>query len=144
MKHESIIVVYDSCQAVAEEIADKLGAEIVSVQSMNARQIENCHSFVLAVEFQSDGHLTSHWQYACQTFCGINLEGKNMAVLVALGNRHDHDTATKLFCSKLRKSKAHIIGDQPFPEDSGWNVDRSMSSSSNPLENWICAISPNL
>ena len=34
MKHESIVVVYDSCQAIAEEIADKLGAETVSVQSM--------------------------------------------------------------------------------------------------------------
>jgi hypothetical protein len=29
MKHESIVVVYDSCQAIAEEIADKLGAETV-------------------------------------------------------------------------------------------------------------------
>ncbi|SEN04039.1 hypothetical protein SAMN04487902_106102 [Prevotella sp. ne3005] len=41
MKHESIVVVYDSCQAIAEEIADKLGAETISVQSMNVRQIEN-------------------------------------------------------------------------------------------------------
>ena len=41
MKHESIVVVYDSCQAIAEEIADKLGAETVSVQSINVRQIEN-------------------------------------------------------------------------------------------------------
>ena len=44
MKHESIVVVYDSCQAIAEEIADKLGAETVSVQSMNVRQIENSQS----------------------------------------------------------------------------------------------------
>ena len=50
MKHESIVVVYDSCQAIAEEIADKLGAETVSVQSMNVRQIENSQSLVLAVE----------------------------------------------------------------------------------------------
>jgi len=41
MKHESIVVVYDSCQAIAEEIADKLGAETISVQSINNRQIEN-------------------------------------------------------------------------------------------------------
>ena len=51
MKHESIVVVYDSCQAIAEEIADKLGAETVSVQSMNIRQIENSQSLVLALEF---------------------------------------------------------------------------------------------
>ena len=54
MKHESIIVVYDSCQAMAEKIADKLGAETVSVQSMNSRQIENCQSFVLAAEFMAN------------------------------------------------------------------------------------------
>ena len=48
MKHESIVVVYDSCQAIAEEITDKLGAETVSVQSMNVRQIENSQNLVLA------------------------------------------------------------------------------------------------
>ena len=57
MKHESIVVVYDSCQAIAEEIADKLGAETVSVQSLNKRQVENCQSLVLAVEFLADGPL---------------------------------------------------------------------------------------
>ena len=58
MKHESIVVVYDSCQAIAEEIADKLGAETISVQSINNRQIENCQSFVLALEFMADGSMT--------------------------------------------------------------------------------------
>ena len=67
MKHESIIVIYDSCQAIAEEIADKLGAETVSVQSVNARQVANANSFILAVEFMADGSMTPHWQYACQT-----------------------------------------------------------------------------
>ena len=60
MKHESIIVIYDSCQAIAEEIADKLGAETVSVQSVNARQVANANSFILAVEFMADGSMTPH------------------------------------------------------------------------------------
>ena len=72
MKHESIVVVYDSCQAIAEEIADKLGAETVSVQSMNVRQIENSQSLVLAVEFQDGGNLSPHWQYAIQMFRGAS------------------------------------------------------------------------
>ena len=80
MKHESIVVVYDSCEAIAEEIADKLGAETVSVQSMNIRQIENSQSLVFAVEFQADGQLTSHWMYAYLTLRGVNLKGKNIAV----------------------------------------------------------------
>ena len=46
MKHESIVVVYDSCLAIAEEIAGKLGAETVSVQSMSTRQIENSQSLI--------------------------------------------------------------------------------------------------
>ena len=84
MKHESIVVVHDSCQAIAEEIADKLGAETVSVQSMNVRQIENSQSLVLAVEFQDGGNLSPHWQYASQMFRGASLSGKNLAVMVAL------------------------------------------------------------
>ncbi|MBR2776168.1 MAG: hypothetical protein IKD75_03500 [Prevotella sp.] len=52
MKHESIVVVYDSCQAIAEEIADKLGAETVSVQSMNVIKITIMqYIFIVALEF---------------------------------------------------------------------------------------------
>ncbi len=133
MKHESIVVVYDSCQAIAEEIADKLGAETISVQSMNIRQIENCQSFVLAVEFLADGPLSPHWQYACQMLRGASLNGKNVAVMVALGNSLDNGIYAEAFNSELRQNGAHIIGDQFYAGSSGWN-----------LNNWVCAISPNL
>lgn len=133
MKHESIVVVYDSCQAIAEEIADKLGAEIISVQSMNVRQIENSQSLVLAVEFQSGGHLSPHWQYATQLFRGTSLSGKNLAVMVALGNRHDNGIYADAFCRELKENGAHIVGDYLY----------AGSPKSN-LNNWICAISPNL
>ncbi len=133
MKHESIVVVYDSCQAIAEEIADKLGAETVSVQSVNARHIGNSQSFVLAVEFQPDGHLTPHWQYACQTFRSVSLSGKNIAVFVALGNCHDHAVSADFFCSELRKKGAHLVGDLPYVDSPQWNTD-----------NWVCMLSPNL
>ena len=132
MKHESIVVVYDSCQAIAEEIADKLGAETISVQSMNVRQIENCQSFVLAVEFNANG-LSPHWQYACQTFCGTSLNGKNMAVFVALGNKHENAIQFKAFCSELKKRNAHLVGTLPYAGSPEWN-----------LNNWVCTISPNL
>ena len=131
MKHESIVVVYDSCQAIAEEIADKLGAETISVQSINNRQIENCQSFVLALEFMADGSMTPHWQWACQTLRGASLSGKNFAVLVALGNKLNHD-ADKI-CHELRERHAHIVGEQLYAETPQCN-----------LENWICSVSPNL
>lgn len=133
MRHESIIVVYDSCQAIAEEIADKLGAETVSVQSMNSRYIGNCQSFVLAIEFQADGQLTPHWQYVCQTFSSANLGGKNLAVFVALGNSHEHGAATEAFCTILKKSGGHIVGELSYVGSPLWNIN-----------NWVCAVSPNL
>ena len=130
MKHESIVVVYDSCQAIAEEIADKLGAETVSVQSMNVRQIENSQSLVLAVEFQDSGNLSPHWQYASQMFRCASLRGKNLAVMVAHGNRGDNGIYADAFC---------LYADAPT-----CILNRSISGRSNTLENWICAISPNL
>ena len=133
MKHESIIVVYDSCQAMAEKIADKLGAETVSVQSMNIRQVENCQSFVLAVEFQTNGQMTPHWQYAFLTFREVSLKGKNFAVIVALGNKHDNGRVVKEFCDGLKENGAHIVGDLLY-----------VNSPNQSLDNWICAISPNL
>ena len=133
MKHESIVVVYDSCQAIAEEIADKLGAETGSVQSMNVRQIENSQSFVLAVEFQNGGNLSPHWQYASQMFRGASLNGKNLAVMVSHGNRSDNGIYADAFCRELRENGAHIVGDYLYTDSPNCN-----------LNNWICAISPNL
>ena len=133
MKHESIVVVYDSCQAVAEEIADKLGAETVSVQSMNVRQIENSQSFVLAIEFQDGGNISPHWQYASQMFRGASLNGKNLAVMVSHGNRSDNGIYADAFCRELRDNGAHIVGDYLYTDSPNCN-----------LNNWICAISPNL
>ena len=133
MKHESIVVVYDSCQAIADEIADKLGAETVSVQSLNKRQVENCQSLVLAVEFLADGPLSPHWQYASQMLRGVNLSGKNIAIMIALGNSQDNSIYAGAFFSELRQNGAHIVGEQLYAGTSGWNSD-----------NWICSVSPNL
>jgi len=133
MKHESIVVMYDSCQAMAEEIADKLGAETVSVQSMNTRQVENCQSFVLAIEFLANGLLTPHWQYAFLTFREVSLKGKNFAVFVALGDKHDNGRVARDFCEGLQEKGAHIVGELLYAGTPQWS-----------LENWVSAISPNL
>ena len=133
MKHESIVVVYDSCQAIAEEIADKLGAETISVQSINNRQVENSQSLVLAVEFQADGLLTPHWQYASQMLRAARLNGKNIAMFVALGNKFDNGIYTKELCTELKASGARVVGDQLYATTPEWNLD-----------NWVCSISPNL
>ena len=144
MKHESIVVVYDSCQAIAEEIADMLGAETVSVQSVNIRQIENSQSLVLAVEFQDGGNLSPHWQYASQMLRGASLSGKNLAVMVAHGNRGDNGIYADAFRRELSENGAHIVGDCLYADAPTCNLNRSTSGRSDALENWICAISPNL
>ena len=131
MKHESIIVVYDSCQALADEIADKLGAETVGVQSVNNRQIENSHSIVLALECQKNGELTPHWQWVRHTLCHTDLSGKNVAILLAVGDRLSHDA--DMFCTELSENNAHVVGSI---------LDSCTTGSS--LDNWICAVSPNL
>ena len=109
------------------------GAETVSVQSMNVRQIENSQSFVLAVEFQDGGNLSPHWQYASQMFRGASLNGKNLAVMVSHGNRSDNGIYADAFCRELRENGAHIVGDYLYTDSPNCN-----------LNNWICAISPNL
>ena len=133
MKHESIVVVYDSGQAIAEQIADKLGAESVSVQSLNSRLIENSRSLVLATEFLADGLLTPHWQYACQLFRGVGLSGKSLAVLVTLGNKRDNGIYVDAFCNELRENGAHLVGDRLYADSPGCNLD-----------DWVCSVSPNL
>ena len=100
---------------------------------MNIRQIENAQSLVLAVEFQADGPLSPHWQYASQMFRGVNLSGKNVAVMIALGNSQENGTYADAFNSEFRHNGAHIVGAQLYDGSCGWNLD-----------NWVCTISPNL
>jgi hypothetical protein len=100
---------------------------------MNVRQIENSQSFVLAVEFQDGGNLSPHWQYASQMFRGASLNGKNLAVMVSHGNRSDNGIYADAFCRELRENGAHIVGDYLYTDSPNCN-----------LNNWICAISPNL
>jgi hypothetical protein len=133
MKHESIVVVYDSCQAIAEDIADKLGAETISVQSLDPRHIGNSQSFVLLPEFQADSQLTSHWQYASQTFRSVSLSGKTFAIWVAFGKVQEDELAVEGFCEGLRKCGAHIIGNQLYKDAPSCHID-----------DWVCLISPNL
>ena len=96
------------------------------------------------VRFQEGGNLSPHWQYASQMFRGTSLSGKNLAVMVALGNRSDNGIYADAFCRELRENGAHIVGDYLYADAPTYNLNRSTSGRSNTLENWICAISPNL
>ena len=97
-----------------------------------------------APNIKDGGNLSPHWQYAIQMFRGASLSGKNLAVMVAHGNRGDNSIYTDAFCRELRENGAHIVGDYLYTDAPTCNLNRSISGRSNTLENWICAISPNL
>ena len=139
MRHESISVIYDSSMAIADEIADKLGAQTLSVQSLTQRSVESCHSFILGIEFMSGDDLTPHWLYGFQMLLSQDLKGKVFAVYVASGNHREH-VVVKGICDMLKERGAHIISDILYVDSSQGKT----MLSTNRLDEWIGTISPNI
>ena len=88
---------------------------------------------------------------ACQSKNVLNRQVPDVRILllpqideVAHGNRGDNSIYTDAFCRELRENGAHIVGDYLYTDAPTCNLNRSTSYRSNTLENWICAISPNL
>ena len=119
MRTESIIVVYGSNQAIAEEIAYRLGATTISVQELTHRNIENSKSMILGIDLTSDG-LSPSWQYALQILQKEDLCGKTFAEYVALGNAHDY---AEEFCEMLREQGARVVGNIQYVTSPQWNID---------------------
>lgn len=132
MRHESISVVYDSSMAIADEIANKLGAETISVQSLSQRSIESCQSFVLGIDFMPGNDLTPRWLYGFQMLLSRDLSGKAFAVFVALGSYGEH-VAVNGICDMLKSCGARIVGDVLYVDSAEENIDE-----------WIGTISPNM
>ena len=139
MRHESISVIYDSSLAIADEIADKLGAQTLSVQSLTQRCIESCHSFILGIEFMSGDDLTPRWLYGFQMLLSQDLKGKVFAVYVASGNHREH-VVIKGICDMLKERGARIISDILYVDA----LQGKMMLSTNRLDEWIGTISPNI
>lgn len=133
MRHESIFVVYDSCQATAEEIAYKLGAEPVSVQVLNPRMMESARNFVLCITLEGDGQIPIPWLYIWQIFLKNNNQGKGVAMLVFNGENTKDNWIVENFCKDLRRSGVHMIGEVYYADSDPWSRDC-----------WIAGISPNL
>ncbi|MBO4720463.1 MAG: hypothetical protein J5658_11395 [Prevotella sp.] len=132
MRKESILVVYDRCQATAEEIADKLGAEPVSVQVLNPRMLESARNFVLCITLEGDGQIPILWLYEWQTLLYNNINSKGIAILVNSAGSVNSWVVDN-FCEDLRKNGAHIVGQVLYTGSKQWSLD-----------DWIASISPNL
>lgn len=132
MRKESIIVVYGSNQAIAEEIAEKLGAETLSVEHLGRRNIENSRSIILGIDLHPDGQLTPSWQYAHQLFQQEDLSGKAFAEYVALGTWQEYAAADE-FCKMLKAHGARMVNDIQYVASPQWNTDY-----------WIGTVSPSM
>ena len=132
MRKESILVVYDSCQATAEEISNKLGAEPVSVQVLNPRMLESARNFVLCITLEEDGQIPILWLYKWQTLLYNNINSKGIAILVNSAGSVNSWVVDN-FCEDLRKNGAHIVGQVLYTGSKQWSLD-----------DWIASISPNL
>ena len=133
MRKESIIVVFDNCQAMAEEIADKLGGEPVNVQSLNQRMVNSARNLILGITFQEDGQFTPSWVYGKQLLTSEDLSGKAIAVFVSGGKQTGGDESLTELCNSLKQRGAHLAGDVFRSGPNQWNMDY-----------WIASISPNL
>ena len=132
MRKQSIIVAYDNCQAIAEEIADKLGAEPVSVRALDHRMVESAQNYILCITLEETGQLPTLWLYGWQTLLYNNINGKGIAMLVN-GADSANSWVVDNFCEDLRKNGAHIVGQVLYAGSNQWNLD-----------DWIASISPNL
>ena len=132
MRKESILVVYDSCQATAEEISNKLGAEPVSVQVLNPRMLESARNFVLCITLEGDGQIPILWLYEWQTLLYNNINSKGIAILVNSAGSVNSWVVDNL-CEDLRKNGAHIVVQVFYTGSKQWSLD-----------DWIASISPNL
>ena len=133
MRKESIIVVYDNCQATAEEIADKLGGEPVNVQSLNQRMVNSARNFILGITIQNDGQFSPSWIYGRQLLTSEDLRGKAVALFVSGGKQNEGDECLTELCNSLKQRGAHLAGEVFRPGSNQWNMDY-----------WIASISPNL
>ena len=125
-------MVYDCGLATAEEIAAKLGTEVVSVQSLNQRIVENSRNLILGVTVQNDGQLMPLWQYGCQVLQDADLSGKTVALYVS-GRQKEAEAVIKDFCEQLKQHGARVVGQVLYTASHQWSNDY-----------WIASISPNL
>ena len=108
-------------------------------ESGNIQQVKeisyDCDGDTLLVRVHQRGVACHTGTYSC--FSGRRLHpedsGKNVAVMVAMGNSQDNGIYVEAFNSELRQNGAHIVGERLYAGISGCNLD-----------NWVCAVSPNL
>ncbi|MCR5129914.1 MAG: flavodoxin FldA [Prevotella sp.] len=78
------VVIYGSstgtCEAIAEKIGSKLGAEVVNVQDLNADIIADNQNLILGTSTWGAGELQDDWYDGLSTLKTADLSGKTIAL----------------------------------------------------------------
>ncbi len=112
------LVVYGSstgtCQAIAEKIGEKLGAEVVDVASLTDGQVNETENLILGTSTWGAGELQDDWYDGVEKLKSADLSGKT----VALFGCGDSESYSDTFCggmeeiySAVSEKGAKVIGE---------------------------------
>ncbi len=112
------LVVYGSstgtCQAIAEKIGEKLGAEVVDVASLTDGQINDAENLILGTSTWGAGELQDDWYDGVEKLKGTDLNGKTVAIFGC----GDCESYSDTFCggmeeiySAVTEKGAKVVGE---------------------------------
>lgn len=112
------LVVYGSstgtCQAIADKIGEKLGAEVVDVANLTDSQVSEAENLVLGTSTWGAGELQDDWYDGIEKLKASDLSGKT----VALFGCGDSDSYSDTFCggmeeiySAVTEKGAKVVGE---------------------------------
>ncbi len=160
------VVVYGSstgtCEAIAEKIASRLGAECLNVQDMTAGTVADNQNLILGTSTWGAGELQDDWYDGVNVLKSSDLSGKVIA-LFGCGDAESYgDTFVggmgELY-DAVKESGARIIGQVPVDgytfDDSTAVVDGQFvglalddvnedDKTDGRIDAWVAALSPNL
>lgn len=97
------IVVYGSstgtCEAIAQTIGEKLGAEVIEVPQLTADQLEGADNILLGSSTWGGGELQDDWYDGVKTVQSAKLSGKKVAVFGCGDSSSYSDT----FCDAMKE-----------------------------------------
>lgn len=97
------IVVYGSstgnCEAIAQTIGEKLGAEVINVTDLTKEEIEGADNLVLGTSTWGAGEMQDDWYDGVNVLKGAGLSGKKVAVFGCGDSASYSDT----FCGGMKE-----------------------------------------
>ena len=114
----STVVIYGSstgtCEAIANKIGEKLGAQVINVTDMDTSTIESNTSLIIGTSTWGAGELQDDWYDGIETLKGAQLAGKTVAVFGC----GDSESYSDTFCGAMselynaaKEAGAKLVGE---------------------------------